>query len=1178
MAKNALEQYKQLVQKQGQALLDVIQSVALGDLDVEIEIPEGIEAISDLAVGIEMMVDDIREMMAEQEQARAEIERARQQTEAALQETLALQRRYLGQEWQGLVAADQAQQGYFRSEDQEGPTDEAWLPAMTTAVQAVEAVTSEDEKDTTLALPIQLHDQVIGALGFDRPQDQPWRPEEIQAVQEIIEQVGWALENQRLFDDAQLASLLMGQRVNELDCLNAIGRKIDESPPIAEFLEWVAWRIPSAMRYPDVCQVAIEFEDQVYGMAQAIQLTRQIVAGLHIGGERVGQVTIAYTEARDFINEESALLGDIIRRVSGYIEKQRLLEQTQAALEQASIFRQFAQTSAQGIGFATLEGEITYANPTLVRLFGKAEPADVIGTTIDHYYTQEIWQRLNEHILPTVMQQGQWVGELDLVSPTGEAVPTIQNLFILRDEEGNPRYLGNLVTDITTLKQAEFLLAARVKELDCLNAIGRKIDESPRIAEFLEWVAGRIPSAMRYPDLCRVAIEFEGQVYGQAEASKLSRQIVAGLHVSGERLGRALIAYTEDRDFINEESALLGDIVRRVSGYIENRRLFRQAQTRAQEQTVLTEMGRALSARLDVESVVENVYRHASRLVDTTNFYIALYDVERNEISFPYYTQEGETIQVGGRAFGEGLTEYVIQTRQPLLIREDVSAQLEELGIEMIGREAFSWLGVPMTVGEQVIGVIAIQSHSVPNLYGKHDQDLLSAIASQAAIAIMNANLFEQTQAALSETEEQARRLALLNQTSAQLNSATNLDEILRITATQVNHIIPADRVSLISLLDDGESYQVLALHGEKGPSPAGPRSPLKGSNVERAVRENRIINVSQPERDDLGNIRSFMVAPLHTGGQVTGTLNVGSKQAHVYGSRDEDLIRQIALILSATMENRKLFEQTQDQLEDLTAIQKTTAELTATLTFDEAVEALLPQVANAVQADTVSMFLIEEAHITRVGSYATGEVASPQRGQTLPLADYPLIQQTVETRQPIALTPNDPRLQEHARQSFKASGVSANTTIPLVGREGVMGILAVSLHQPGRTFNENDIRIMQTLADQATIAFERIRLLEDTTRRARREQALREITARVRGSTNPDIIVRAAVRELGTALGRPTFVRLGSAEQLVQAAEGDGGKTGPLRTSTLKETGSREGTGPLAGTSPLEEGGESHA
>jgi methyl-accepting chemotaxis protein len=65
MSEITLEEYKQLVQERGQALMDVIQSVSLGDTEVEIEIPEGVEIFSDLAVGVEMMVDDLRQTMAE---------------------------------------------------------------------------------------------------------------------------------------------------------------------------------------------------------------------------------------------------------------------------------------------------------------------------------------------------------------------------------------------------------------------------------------------------------------------------------------------------------------------------------------------------------------------------------------------------------------------------------------------------------------------------------------------------------------------------------------------------------------------------------------------------------------------------------------------------------------------------------------------------------------------------------------------------------------------------------------------------------------------------------------------------------------------------------------------------------------------------------------------------------
>ena len=91
-------------------------------------------------------------------------------------------------------------------------------------------------------------------------------------------------------------------------------------------------------------------------------------------------------------------------------------------------------------------------------------------------------------------------------------------------------------------------------------------------------------------------------------------------------------------------------------------------------------------------------------------------------------------------------------------------------------------------------------------------------------------------------------------------------------------------------------------------------------------------------------------------------------------------------------------------------------------------------------------------------------------------------------------------------------------------------------------------------LAAQVAVALQNARSYEQTQARIRHEQILRQITGRVRGSTNPDAIVRAAVRELGMALDRPTFVRLGNAEQL--------SRPGIKAESSDRSTGSTAGNG----------------
>jgi GAF domain-containing protein len=80
----------------------------------------------------------------------------------------------------------------------------------------------------------------------------------------------------------------------------------------------------------------------------------------------------------------------------------------------------------------------------------------------------------------------------------------------------------------------------------------------------------------------------------------------------------------------------------------------------------------------------------------------------------------------------------------------------------------------------------------------------------------------------------------------------------------------------------------------------------------------------------------------------------------------------------------------------------------------------------------------------------------------------------------------------------------------------------------------------LQAVGHQLGFAIENARLFEQSQRTAKREQALREITSRVRSSTDPDAIARTAIRELGLALGRQTFIRLGDAEQLGRSPQAD--------------------------------------
>ena len=321
------------------------------------------------------------------------------------------------------------------------------------------------------------------------------------------------------------------------------------------------------------------------------------------------------------------------------------------------------------------------------------------------------------------------------------------------------------ISDRINLIQTQTLLAKRVRELNCLSDIGHRIDEKPPLPDFLNWVCQRIPTAMRFPELCVAAITLNDEVFGSPETLDLSSKIVGGIRLNNELIGYVHIGYTEKRSFLDEESAFIGGIVGRVSSYIESMQFTSQIQQRSKELSTLNEMARSLSSLTDETLIAEVIYQNICQLVNVDDFYIAYYDEETQKVTFPLTYVNGQRIAVDNRTLGEGLTDYIIRHHSPLLLGENLLEEMNNLGVKFIpigdGRPSLSWLGVPILYGDEVLGVINVQSVLVPNLYKEHDRDLLISVANHAAVSLKNARAFDQIQRALEENRQGRERYEL---------------------------------------------------------------------------------------------------------------------------------------------------------------------------------------------------------------------------------------------------------------------------------------------------------------------------------------------------------------------------------------------------------------------------------
>jgi PAS domain S-box-containing protein len=238
--------------------------------------------------------------------------------------------------------------------------------------------------------------------------------------------------------------------------------------------------------------------------------------------------------------------------------------------------------------------------------------------------------------------------------------------------------------------------------------------------------------------------------------------VAAPLKVGGRLVGVINLGDANPaRQFNPAELHLLNLFAQQAAIAIENARLFGETERRVAELATLTEVGQALSSTLRVDEVLELIYGQTRRVMYAEDMVIALYDPARHEIECAFSTNPDD-VTVGARFPADaGVTGHVIKHRKSLLVRDNVVERIRELGIELIGQPSASGLAVPMLRGERVLGVIILQHYTTPNVYNESHQVLLETVASQAAIAIDNAWLYDQAQREIVErvrAEEELRR------------------------------------------------------------------------------------------------------------------------------------------------------------------------------------------------------------------------------------------------------------------------------------------------------------------------------------------------------------------------------------------------------------------------------------
>ena len=186
-------------------------------------------------------------------------------------------------------------------------------------------------------------------------------------------------------------------------------------------------------------------------------------------------------------------------------------------------------------------------------------------------------------------------------------------------------------------------------------------------------------------------------------------------------------------------------------------------------QHVIFQIAEAATTVSAMDELYQTIHQLLGKIINVNNFYIALYDQEKQLLSFPFCKDEVD-IYPKPKPLGRGLTEYMIHTGKSLFLPKTEFFKLVEDGeIELIGTPAELYLGTPLKIKNRIIGVLAVQSYSANDVYSEKDLQVLEYVSGQIAAVIIH----KQAEEIIRKSEEKHRLL------SEELGKANSLKELL---------------------------------------------------------------------------------------------------------------------------------------------------------------------------------------------------------------------------------------------------------------------------------------------------------------------------------------------------------------------------------------------------------------
>ncbi len=988
---------------------------------------------------------------------------------------------------------------------------------------------------SALTTPLMWQGRGIGTLGVSRDiaaaysDTQGFSPAEHALVRIFADQAAIAVQNARLFNNAQQALHKLEQRTSELGesleyqtAISQVLRVISESPTdVAPVFEAI---MDSGMRL---------FQSQLMAIFRYDGRLIHLVAHRNWPAEALAQVQKLYPMPLD----DKTLAGRVILGGKAVAVEDTLAEgHSTALLAKTGGWRRMIIAPMLKDGQPVGTVHVAWREPgksprrqiELLQTFADQAVIAIENVRLLHETNEALArQTATADILCVISQSPDDIQPVfHAIVGTASRLMNNDGTFLLKREGGGYRAMSIARPGQPLAGPGDELVA-----LDAQANFPSQVLLSATMLHLPDWQAIELPAHER-----RVQA-FEG----------IRSSVMLPLMRGSECIGVLGVARREPGEFSATHISLLRAFADQAVIAIENVRLFNETQESLQQQKASAEVLAVISNSMaDAQPVFEKILDSCKHLFGGDELDVLLVD-EQGMLNIAAYRGVAHDIvaatfpaPVERTPAGRALRERRVVHWPDLIDGDDVPGVLRKMA-RLIGYR--SMVFAPMLWNERGIGAIGVARSTGP--FKPKELAMLQTFADQAVVAIQNARLFNETKEALEQQTASAEVLKVIS------SSVADTAPVFETIGRACQRLFSGDHVVISLVGADGQvSHKTMAA------SPAtdaqevektwallnrGFPRPLEQGYQAYPIRKRRVVHypdlLNGPGVPDgmrelpraWGNF-SMLIAPMLWETQGIGTVHVVRQPPRPFSDKEHTLLASFADQAVIAIQNARLFNETQEALARQTATANVLKAISRS-TFDLAavLDTLISTAARLCQAWLGVIFRVEGDLCHAAGLYG----ATPALIEHLRAHPISLLDQNSVTSKAVAL--KAPCQVEDATDSRvygrgdvqQVGGYRTLLAVPIL-RDGLaIGVLTLG-RQEARLFNDKEIDLVTSFADQAAIAMDNVRLFNETKEALEQQTASAEVLTVIGNSVSDAAPVIESILNSARRLLNTNYVNLG--------------------------------------------------